>query len=338
MHLFGISPKKNLELERVIVTLIENGSLDENNLSIFKKIPSLNAILNNIHSVWLKRFEQIKHLDASLTASHACIGNHVEKIKLLELQLAEAQHNVETIEAEKLKIAYEKVELEHVVDKLVENQDAWSLAQTVISEGYWDLKVINGDADHKDNVIHWSKKFRELIGYTEAEFPDGWDSYFKVAHPEDLNNVMTAFNGLMKSTDPNYQYETTYRMKHKNGEYIWFRERGACLRDSNGKLLRVVGGARDISVEKEIEASQKREHEQMQVNYEQISHVVNVIKDISDLTNLLALNAAIEAARAGNAGRGFAVVADEVKKLAGSTLDATKQIQEMVDENKAFLK
>lgn len=338
MHLFGISPKKHLELEKVIVTLIESGNLDKNHLSGIKDIPHLNTTVNNVNSVWVKRAEQIGSLEASLTESHVIIGNHLEKINLLEQQLAEAEQFVATVEAEKLRLVDEKMELLETNDRLVVAQDAWNLAQSVISEGCWDLNVIAGDPDHKDNVIRWSKEFRQLIGYTESEFPDGWDSYYRVTHPDDLDGVMTAFDGLMKSTDPAYQYVADYRMKHKNGKDIWFRERGACLRDSNGVLLHIVGGALDISVEKEIEAAQKREHDRMQVNYEQISHVVNVIKDISDLTNLLALNAAIEAARAGEAGRGFAVVADEVKKLAGSTLDATKQIQVMVDENKTMLK
>lgn len=61
-----------------------------------------------------------------------------------------------------------------------------------------------------------------------------------------------------------------------------------------------------------------------------IGQVLGVINDIADQTNLLALNAAIEAARAGDAGRGFAVVADEVRKLAERTMQATKQVEEVI--------
>lgn len=66
-------------------------------------------------------------------------------------------------------------------------------------------------------------------------------------------------------------------------------------------------------------------------NSQKIGEVINIIDEISKQTNLLSLNAAIEAAGAGEEGKRFAVVAVEVKRLADRTVDATKQIKQLID-------
>ncbi|RMH51504.1 MAG: hypothetical protein D6682_04300 [Zetaproteobacteria bacterium] len=65
---------------------------------------------------------------------------------------------------------------------------------------------------------------------------------------------------------------------------------------------------------------------------EAINQLSQSIAGIAKHTNLLALNASIEAVRAGASGRGFAVVASEVKELANQSAEATKEIQQRIDE------
>lgn len=65
---------------------------------------------------------------------------------------------------------------------------------------------------------------------------------------------------------------------------------------------------------------------------QRIGGIIEIIDEISDQTNLLALNAAIESAGAGEHGKRFAVVAKEVRRLAERTVDATRQIRELIGE------
>jgi methyl-accepting chemotaxis protein len=77
-----------------------------------------------------------------------------------------------------------------------------------------------------------------------------------------------------------------------------------------------------IKAMKEIEASSK-----------QIEDIIAMIDDIAFQTNILSLNATIEAARAGEHGRGFSAVAEAVRKLSQDSVNAAKEIADLIHQS-----
>lgn len=167
-------------------------------------------------------------------------------------------------------------------------------------------------------------------------------------------------------------YSGRFLRKNKRGDNMWLEATYNPIRNSSGKVYKVIKFATDISARVGIvkgvtdEASHalartaelsedsqtrltssvnaasalneqlgstKQLSEALSAQSVNIVEIVTTINAIAAQTNLLALNAAIEAARAGDSGRGFAVVAGEVRGLAGRTTEATAKIEKVVEAN-----
>ncbi len=101
----------------------------------------------------------------------------------------------------------------------------------------------------KGVFVYVSPACHALLGYEPEELVGRFPrDYF---HPEDLEKLGKAHAKLMSVP---VNYTLTYRIRRKDGKYIWFETTSRTIRDSvSGEVQEIIGISRDISFRKQTE-------------------------------------------------------------------------------------
>ncbi|MFA6976899.1 MULTISPECIES: PAS domain S-box protein [unclassified Mesotoga] len=120
-----------------------------------------------------------------------------------------------------------------------ENLERFSFAVEASGEGIWDWNIETGEA-------FFSKRWKDMLGFSDEEISDHVSEWEKRIHPEDVEEVKSVLNRCFKGDIPFYEKE--YRLIGKNGSLVWVRDRARIVsRDSEGKPLRMVGMYTDLT-------------------------------------------------------------------------------------------
>lgn len=112
--------------------------------------------------------------------------------------------------------------------------------------GAWEWHVRTGET-------LYNERWAEMIGYTLAELtPTDFETWTRFVHPDDLPEAQRLIQEHLEGRTE--YYESEFRMRHKNGDWIWILDRGKVLeRDSVGRPLRMYGTHLDITGRKAME-------------------------------------------------------------------------------------
>ena len=140
-------------------------------------------------------------------------------------------------------------------DALEENQQfTQSIIDTAPGVIYlFDLNV--------KRLTYLTPQAAELIGYSFDEIKGEQDSFLqKFMHPDDAPRAQEHFRRL-QNTHNGELSEFEYRMRHKSGEWRWFRSRDRVFkRDEKGKPAKILGIAFDITERVRAEAALQAAH------------------------------------------------------------------------------
>ncbi|MBQ8613059.1 MAG: diguanylate cyclase [Ruminiclostridium sp.] len=86
-------------------------------------------------------------------------------------------------------------------------------------------------------------------------------AYAELIHPDSREGFRDRFGNydhLLFMPDRSITYD--YRIQHKNGDWIWVRHSITCVKDEDGRVLKVIGHIRDINEKKRQEFRELYDH------------------------------------------------------------------------------
>jgi len=129
-------------------------------------------------------------------------------------------------------------------ESLRASEERYALAAQGANDGLWDWNPVTGE-------LYISSRWKEMLGYTDAEIHSDLEGWFNRIHPSDRDRVRSEIVDRKSGTQPIFASE--YRIRQKEGGYIWVLCRGIVVRDPSGRIVRMAGSQSDITKGKVVD-------------------------------------------------------------------------------------
>ncbi|MBZ5857824.1 PAS domain S-box protein [Flavihumibacter profundi] len=151
------------------------------------------------------------------------------------------------------------VENKQSAEKLRISNERYLLATRAANEAIWDW-------DAEEKVSFWGEGFNTLFGYPSRHYSSESQNWENKVHPEDRERVISNIAKFV-SGEKRGQFTEEYRLLKADGTYAMVIDKGYCLYDNQGKVIRMVGSVEDITERKKMEEQllQQEIHKHQQI-------------------------------------------------------------------------
>ena len=125
------------------------------------------------------------------------------------------------------------------------SEERYALAVSGARDGLWDWNLTT-------NEVHWSARWKQMLGYQETEIGASPDEWFSRVHEDDVDGVRQQLKAHLESGSGHYESE--HRLRHRDGALRWVLCRGAAVWNAVGVPTRLAGSLTDITDAKVADA------------------------------------------------------------------------------------
>jgi PAS domain S-box-containing protein len=127
------------------------------------------------------------------------------------------------------------------------------------------------DWDLERNTVERICGLTEILGYQPEEAEPTVQWWRSLLHPEDEQKINE--RDFWEQIAQSDRYCSEYRVRHKEGHYLWVQDRQIIVKDDSGKPIRIVGSTTDIRDRKRDQAERKQAEENLNANLAILSAV-----------------------------------------------------------------
>ncbi|GEM_PF-1072520 len=143
-------------------------------------------------------------------------------------------------------LVHEIAERKRVEEALQKSEERFELAMRGANDGLWDWNL-------ETNEAYFSPRWKQMLGFADAELTNSFTEWQKLLHPADHDLVLREIDAYLDREIP--VYEQWYRMQHKDGHDVWILARAMAVWNQQGTPIRLIGTQVDMTVQKQTEES-----------------------------------------------------------------------------------
>ena len=167
-------------------------------------------------------------------------GNRVVEVRTVPFQDEQGRWLVS-------KIKSDITERKRTEQALRETQERFLQMAENVGDAFW---IVSAEGPATEYV---SRAYETIWGRSRQSLYADPFSWIEAVHPDDRERVRRAFK-----RQPIEGFEEEYRVVRPDGNIRWVHDRGFPVRDASGKLVRIVGIARDVTDRREAEQDARR--------------------------------------------------------------------------------